>query len=88
MCATFTQSLLGVNTPKRKFAQNHEVCMLCAIMSTTRQTAHKPSKAIRINISMSAVLRDAAEKIIRERGYSGLSDYIHACIRRESGMLN
>ena len=44
-------------------------------------------KAVRVNVSMPHRLRDAAEWVCTVKGYSGLSDYLQAYLRRDAALL-
>jgi hypothetical protein len=51
---------------------------------SVRKRAHET--AIRINISLPPVLFDASQRLIKDGGYSGLSDYVQDRIRTDADM--
>jgi len=44
------------------------------------------ARSIRTTISLTPVLFDAGQDLVRRHGYSGLSDYIQARIRTDAGL--
>jgi hypothetical protein len=50
--------------------------------NATRKPAHR--RVVRINLTLPPVLFDAAAAIVKDSGYTGLSDYLQAKIRRDA----
>lgn len=49
---------------------------------TLRKPRHR--RAVRINVTLSPILFDAVGEIVKRSGYSGVSDYLQAKIRRDA----
>ena len=57
------------------------------VAKTVHQDLKLPrEKVVRTNITLPPRLWEAAQNIVRERGYVGLSDYIQARIRSDAGL--
>lgn len=52
--------------------------------SSVRKRAHE--KAVTVNLTLPPMLFDEAQRLAREGGYGGLSDYFQACIRVNAGI--
>ena len=53
-------------------------------MNNTRKRQHH--RVVRTTVSLTPALFDASREIIARYGYTGLSDYLQARIRRDSGL--
>ena len=51
---------------------------------SSRKREHQ--KVVRTTITLTPVLFDASQEIIRHRGYTGLSDLVQDVIRKQAGL--
>jgi hypothetical protein len=54
---------------------------------SARKRIDPPTRpVVRSNICLTPTLLGAAREMIQRGGYTGLSDYLQACIRRDAGL--
>lgn len=51
---------------------------------SVRKRAHE--KSVTVNLTLPPLLFDEVQRLAREGGYSGVSDYFQACIRVNAGI--